>query len=95
MIAQQVQTFFPEAVDVNEKTGVLSLNTTKFVMYALKAIQELGQFIDIPMPFANNSWEDEDTMDDKMAFLDSLPSRIEQPARESGVTLNSLGGITV
>lgn len=92
LIAQQIQTFFPEAVSTDENTGVLSLNTTKFVMYALKAIQELGQFIDVPMPFSNNSWEDEDTIEDKMKFIDSLPSLSVEESTIPEETLNSLRG---
>lgn len=91
LIAQQVQKFFPEAVNVDEKTGVLSLNTTKFVMYALKAIQELAQYIEIPMPYANNSWEDEDTIEEKRAFIDALPSRVVgTPDTTKGDTLKGI-----
>ena len=62
-----------------------------FVMYALKAIQELAQYIEVPMPYANNSWEDEDTIEEKKAFIDSLPSRVVgTPDATKGDTLKGI-----
>lgn len=75
LIAQQVELFFPEAVNTDPKTGIKSLNTTKFVMYALKAIQELAQYMNAPALMDNNYWEDTMTLDEKKAFNSGLPSR--------------------
>lgn len=45
IIAQQLQDILPELVCEDSETGKLSIKTTKFVPYLIKAIQELSSLV--------------------------------------------------
>lgn len=66
IIAQQLQLFAPELVE-EEKDGHLSIKTTKFIFYLIKAIQELSG-----ADYAKPEWIDPYTLQEKLEFCSRL-----------------------
>ncbi len=72
VIAQQLEEVIPELTVIDEKTGKFSIKTTKFIMYILKAIQELSANSAVPFRNARSTWRDPYTLEEKMAFCERL-----------------------
>ena len=77
IIAQQLQTIEPNLVYEDEKTGSLSIKTSKFIPYLIKAVQELYKTVndtEITTYRLNKptQWVDEYTVADKEKFVASL-----------------------
>lgn len=66
IIAQQLQLFAPELVE-EEKDGHLSIKTTKFIFYLIKAIQELSG-----ADYTKPEWIDPYTLQEKLEFCSRL-----------------------
>lgn len=66
IIAQQLQLFAPELVE-EEKDGHLSIKTTKFIFYLIKAIQELSG-----EGYIKPEWSDPYTLQEKLEFCSKL-----------------------
>jgi hypothetical protein len=80
MIAQQVQTIAPELVDEDSKTGRLSIKTTKFIPYLIKAVQELYEVNAVSTyDLRRSMWSDEYSLEDKEAFVNTLMSSNQLP----------------
>ena len=82
MIAQQLQMIEPSLVHEDEKTGSLSIKTSKLIPYLIKAIQELhgtikGDDIATYRSTKSSQWVDEYNIDDKESFIASLKSDYE------------------
>jgi hypothetical protein len=78
MIAQQVQTVAPELVDEDPKTGKLSIKTTKFIPYLIKAVQELYESSAMSIySLRRSTWSDKYSLEDKEAFVNTLASSNE------------------
>lgn len=66
IIAQQLQLFAPELVE-EERDGHLSIKTTKFIFYLIKAIQELSG-----AGYTKPEWVDPYTLQEKLEFCSKL-----------------------
>ncbi len=73
IIAQQLQLFAPELVE-EEKDGHLSIKTTKFIFYLIKAIQELSG-----EGYIKPEWSDPYTLQEKLEFC----SKLNQETKDS------------
>lgn len=70
MIAQQLQMIAPDFVYTDETSGKLSIKINRFIPYLIKSIQELTEYItDGASTFANRSWRDTYTMEEKQQFI--------------------------
>lgn len=69
IIAQQLQKVAPELVS-EEKDGHLSIKTTKFIFYLIKAVQELSQRMGLD--YEKVDWSDPYTLLDKKTFCAKL-----------------------
>lgn len=76
MIAQQLQTIEPRFVHEDTSTGKLYIETTKFIPYLIKAVQELSSYIMVaPMSISDTDlpvgWIDSYTDEEKAAFVEA------------------------
>lgn len=69
IIAQQLAQFAPELVS-ESKNGYLSIKTTKFIFYLIKAIQELS----MEKGYKKKPWNDPYSLKKKEQFCSMLPS---------------------
>jgi hypothetical protein len=74
MIAQQLQTIMPELVHEDLSNGTLSIKTTKFIPYLIKAIQELTEYITggISLMSFKDQWSDPYAESEKLQFIESI-----------------------
>jgi hypothetical protein len=75
IIAQQLQTICPELVKEDEDTGMLSIKTTQFIPYLIKAIQDLSSYIigDAGTFALHRPWVDPYSDEEKRQFVSDLP----------------------
>jgi hypothetical protein len=71
IIAQQLALFAPELVN-EEADGHLSIKTTKFIFYLIKAVQELSK----GLGYEKVAWEDPYTLLEKKSFCALLSAEI-------------------
>lgn len=66
MIAQQLQEIEPSLVYTDPDTGLLSIKTTAFIPYLIRAVQELTSLMNISSPVNNSeTWVDPYTLKEK------------------------------
>lgn len=90
MIAQQLQTIAPDLVYEDKATGKLSIETTKFIPYLIKAIQELyGAMMGDVATYSTvtkDKWIDTNSLAEKEVFIEGLksyqPTELDMPKVE-------------
>jgi hypothetical protein len=84
MIAQQLQTVCPELVVEDKDTGTLSIKTTQFIPYLIKAIQDLSSHItnDINTFALRRPWIDPYSDEEKEQFILSISDEEMPPPKE-------------
>ncbi len=87
MIAQQLQAFLPHLVHENVETGALSIKTTQFIPYLIKAIQELTEYItgESSTFSLRDRWMDTYTDDEKLEFMKLVKSNRDSKTSEECV----------
>jgi hypothetical protein len=92
MIAQQLQSIIPDLVHEDTTTGKLSIKTTKFIPYLVKAIQELYLMLSVNSistfalddnTYQVEKWHDEYTMTDKENFIKAIRPKTKNTITET------------
>jgi hypothetical protein len=87
MIAQQLQEIIPDLVSERD-SGQLTIKTTKFIPYLIKAIQELTQYVtgEVSTFGMNRRWEDPYTLEEKITFVNNNSNIMYMPADANEIT---------